>query len=400
MQGRKNASRKNHLTTMAPAAVLAASAAPAGRTLELINGDRLLVRTGPTGRPLVSVRSAAGYLASLVTITTCGVISDAPLAAMPYLGQGLDPTLFRLSDLQRAERDGRLPVSISYLGRLRAIPGITVTRAGRGLAAGYLTARSARLFGAALDRQFRADHASGSYGARGLFADGLSIALSGSAGFRLHTLTVTAAALNGKPDNGDSVLVFNADNCGTFSDPIESENAFYHGVARFSVPDGHYWAIGQFINFSPKGLALRMPILPQFTVGANTAVHMSERAASSEVSVATPRPAITQSVSLAVVRTTPQSQLSISWTAAGLSLWVSPVAVRPAVGTLQAFTSAQLTSPPGPGIPYVYNLDFVDPPDMIPAQHYIASAGLPGGNASYPCATSGSARRAGCPIGQ
>ena len=181
MQGRKTASRKNHLTTMAPAAVLAASAAPAGRTLELINGDRLLVRTGPTGRPLVSVQSAAGYLASLVTITTCGVISDAPLAAMPYLGQGLDPTLFRLSDLQRAERDGRLPVSISYLGRLRAIPGITVTRAGRGLAAGYLTARSARLFGAALDRQFRADHASGSYGARGLFADGLSIALAGSA---------------------------------------------------------------------------------------------------------------------------------------------------------------------------------------------------------------------------
>src|ERR1039458_6356933 len=219
-------------------------------------------------------------------------------------------------------------------------------------------------------------------------------------GFRLHTLTVTAAALNGKPDNGDSVLVFNADNCGTFSDPIESEDAFYYGVARFSVPDGHYWAIGQFINFSPKGLALRMPILPQFTVGANTAVHMSERAASSEVSVATPRPAITQSVSLAVVRTTPQSQFSISWTAAGLSLWVSPVAVRPAVGTLQPFTSAQLTSAPGPGIPYVYNLDFVDPPDMIPAQHYIASAGLPGKNASYPCATSGSARRAGCPIGQ
>jgi len=41
---------------------------------------------------------------------------------------------------------------------------------------------------------------------------------------------------------------------------------------------------------------------------------------------------------------------------------------------VQAFTSAQLTSPPGPGIPYVYNLDFVDPPDMIPAQDYIASA--------------------------
>src|ERR1019366_4693808 len=136
MQGRKTASRKNHLTTMAPAAVLAASAAPAGRTLELINGDRLLVRTGPTGRPLVSVRQAAGYLASLVTITTCGVISDAPLAAMPYLGQGLDPTLFRLSDLQRAERDGRLPVCIRYIARLRPIPGITVTRGGRGVAAG------------------------------------------------------------------------------------------------------------------------------------------------------------------------------------------------------------------------------------------------------------------------
>jgi len=93
-----------------------------------------------------------------------------------------------------------------------------------------------------------------------------------------------------------------------------------------------------------------MPIVPQFTVGANTAVHMSERAASSEISVATPRPAITQSVSLAV-RTTPQSQFSIGWTAAGLWLRVSPVAVRPAVGTLQAFTSAQLTSPPALAFP-------------------------------------------------
>ena len=81
-----------------------------------------------------------------------------PSAAVPYLDHGLNWTLFDVSALATAEKAGRLPVRISYGARLRALPGVTITRSGGGLASGYLTASSARVFGAALIRQFRADH--------------------------------------------------------------------------------------------------------------------------------------------------------------------------------------------------------------------------------------------------
>ena len=58
---------------------------------------------------------------------------------------------------------------------------MTITRASGGTATGYLTASSAVRFGAALNRQFIADHAHGSYGTDGLFGGGLSIALAGVA---------------------------------------------------------------------------------------------------------------------------------------------------------------------------------------------------------------------------
>src|SRR5260370_37006 len=96
---------------------------------------------------------------------------------------------------------GRLPVRVSFAGRRPALPGVTITRAGRGTAEGYLTSSSAPAFGAALARQFRADHAGSSYGRDGLFARGVHITLAGAArpagsvsgrpDFPMHTLTVT-----------------------------------------------------------------------------------------------------------------------------------------------------------------------------------------------------------------
>src|SRR5712691_9199604 len=88
--------------------------------------------------------------------------------------------------------------------RLHALPGVTITRSGGGVASGYLTASSARAFGRALVRQFRADHARGSYGTDGMFA-GESVALAGAEpspvprpAFPMHTLTVTATGLAGQ----------------------------------------------------------------------------------------------------------------------------------------------------------------------------------------------------------
>ncbi len=141
------------------------------------------------------------------------VREEIPADALPYLGRGLDPSLFSVAALQRAESGGRLPVQLAFTGRRPALPGVTITRSGPRSADGYLTAASAIRFGAALARQVRADHARASYGADGLFGGGVQIALAGTArqaparpAFRMHTLTVTGSNLSGQADNGDEVF--------------------------------------------------------------------------------------------------------------------------------------------------------------------------------------------------
>jgi len=81
-----------------------------------------------------------------------------PMAALPFLGRGLSPSLLEPSALARAERDGRLPLALRFRARLHAPPGVTVTRTGPGTAEGYLTAAGARELGVALGRQLLADH--------------------------------------------------------------------------------------------------------------------------------------------------------------------------------------------------------------------------------------------------
>src|SRR5581483_12372407 len=114
---------------------------------------------------------------SVLRLSVAGKSYAIPAAAVPYLGRGLTPSLFEMSLLARRERAGRLPVEVGYTGRVPQLPGITITSSGDGIADGYLTAASARAFGAALVRQFAADHAKGSYGQDGLFRDGVSVSL-------------------------------------------------------------------------------------------------------------------------------------------------------------------------------------------------------------------------------
>jgi hypothetical protein len=125
-----------------------------------------------------------------------------------------------VSALLAHKRDGRLPVRVSYQGRVPVLPGVTVTRSGGGTAFGYITQASGRAFGAALDRQYAADRPHASYGADGMFAGGTTIGLAGTAlparpvhsEYPMRTLTVKATNLAGKPDTGDLVVVFNVDN--------------------------------------------------------------------------------------------------------------------------------------------------------------------------------------------
>ena len=296
--------------------VPAVAAPDPARAVVLINGDRIM--TAPwTGRQSVTALPAgSGMGGSLLTLGAGGVRYEIPVAAVPFLGNGLDPGLFNVGDLLRGERSGRVPVRVAYRGRRPVLPGVTLTRAGGGAAAGYLTASSARVFGAALARQFSADRSRGSYGRDGMFTGGVSVGLAGTAPARgrrsftlvratrprfvMHTLTVTGTDLAGRPDTGGFLMVVNVDDSRRFFDGA----TFDHGTVKLSVPAGHYWAAGIFTDAAQKGTppAQRMVVLPQFTVARDSAVRVDERTATSKITVSTPKPSRALDTNVNVLR--------------------------------------------------------------------------------------------------
>ena len=355
----------------------------AGAAVLLVNGDRVM-RSGGSGRGNVAVvpASAQGLARATMSLSRGGHHYVIPSAAVPYLDRGLDWTLFDVPALATAEKAGRLPVRISYGTRLRALPGVTITRSGGGLASGYLTASSARVFGAALIRQFRADHRHGSYGRDGMFAGGESVALAGAAApatarpdLPMHVLTMTATNISGKPDNGDVVFVSNEDNSTLFGDPIESENDFYKGSTKFSVPAGNYFALAMFFDASG---ATRVVVLPHFSVPSTgtTTVPVAESLASSKITFATSLPARVTDVQASLLTESaagPESEFTFD--NANIPLYLSPTTSAPPVGHLYTGVNALLHSPSTVASPYQYNLAYQDTSGVIPAQDYTVQAG-------------------------
>ena len=373
--------------TSAAGSAGAASAAVPGKAaaVTLINGDQLAVKSSPAGVQEVAVRKAGGT-DSLLSLRLDGASYEIPADALPYLGHGLDPGLFSLANLQREEKSDRLPVTISYTGTRPSLPGVSVTRWGGGTARGYLTAAGARAFGAALARQFVSDHARASYGQDGLFAGGVRIALAGAPAvttpvrpaYQMRTLTVLGRNLNGGKDYGDSIIVFNAANPNIFGGPdFEGLSFFWKGSAKFSVPVGAYWAIGDFLTFGKHGSnpQERLVVLPQFTVKNATTVRVNERSASSQIAATTPRSTVASQVSIDLIRSGLHgSANSFTFIDSGISLFVSPTTTKPTVGGLRTYTAATLTNPPKTkGTPYFYNLDFQGPDGIIPSQHYVVT---------------------------
>jgi hypothetical protein len=347
-----------------------------GPAVLLVNGDRVMASGGRD--VAVAPASAQGLAGATMGLRLGGHHYVVPSAAVPYLGHGLDWTLFDVSALARAEKAGRLPVRIAYGARLRALPGVTITRSGGGLASGYLTASSARVFGAALIRQFRADHRRGRYGRDGMFAGGESVALAGTTvaatarpDLPMHVLTMTATNISGKPDNGDIVFVVNEDNSTLFGDPIEGENDFYRGSTKFSVPAGNYFALGLFFDASG---ATRLVVLPHFSVPTtgSATVPVAESLASSKITFATSLPARVTDVQASLLTQSaagPESEFTFD--NGTVPLYLSPTTAAPPVGHLYAGVNGLLHSPSTAASPYQYNLAYQDTSGLIPAQHYI-----------------------------
>src|SRR6266700_1645499 len=102
-------------------------------------------------RRFLSLAGLAGLAAGTLTTATAAAVPWAPGAAAArgagVPAAGSQPVLVIIGT-------GRLPVRVSYHGRVPALPGVILTHAAGGTADGYLTAASAAAFGAALQRQF------------------------------------------------------------------------------------------------------------------------------------------------------------------------------------------------------------------------------------------------------
>jgi hypothetical protein len=387
-----------------PGPGVAPGPAARSRVVLLINGVRVLASRS-TGARGTAVLLPAGGGNSLIGISLAGKSYLIPPQAMPYLGRGLDLSLFDVAALVGRERAGRLPVTVTYRRGVPRLPGVTLTHTASGAARGYLTQAGAGAFGAALARQFAADHARGSYGQDGMFAGGLSVALAGGGvptraapsrpGFPMRTLTVTGTDLAGRPDTGDLVYVINVDNIGRFSDPDESQNVFYHGSARFSVPAGHYLAIATFYS-GTRLTNWHVVARPQFTVsGPATAVHLDARTATSRLQWVTPRPVTQPCPGLVNFLRIPAvgPAFTFSYEVCRNAMWVSPVTSTRLTGALHTVFDVQLTSPPRyRGTPYEYDLAYTAPDGVIPPLRYVVRpATLTTVNARYyqPSASAG-----------
>lgn len=195
----------------------------------------------------------------------------------------------------------------------------------------------------------------------------------------MHTLVVQAADKSGRPDNGDEIFVFNADNPLLFEEIDEFASTFCHGTARFSMPAGHYWAVADFLTGRTSGnrpaYTQRLVVLPQFTVsGRTTTVPLSARAATSEASFTTPRPTRPGFTIWTIARYGPhKSRSGVESNSLFGPLWISPLRTKHTIGTLISTTETTRSSPSAGGASYYYLLDYVSPPDVIPPQHFLVN---------------------------
>jgi len=336
----------------------------APKTILLLNGDRLVVN----GKSTAFTLAGSGFTAGLTELRLSGREYVIPDVALPYLGHGLDLSLF---DIATQPGGATLNVRISYTGSAPKLPGVTITHAAGGLATGYLTATGARTFGAALARQFAADHGRDSYGSDGIFAGGVYISAPGvstvispttgtspqapkSPKFALHTVTVRGITAAGKPDTGDEVFLYDATNNALYGDPNEDPSTFYQGTAKFSVPAGKYWAFGWFTTEDKKGnlTSLRTVLLPRISITGTQTITMRAASATSLLRFATP---VKTTLNTAVVQFLVTDSRGNSngfglIGGAGAPLYFSPTTQTLIAGKMTEFVNAWLSAP-APGAP-------------------------------------------------
>lgn len=197
--------------------------------------------------------------------------------------------------------------------------------------------------------------------------------------FVMHTLTIRGIDAAGRPDSASGATVENVDDFRKFF----SGQGFRNGLARFSVPNGHYDITGSFFRDLAGGQSeMRFVTLPQVTVSGDTTVTLDARTATSRVSAATPRPARSLQTQIMLGRVDAQGSIvtEADTVGAGTALYVSPT--KPVtVGLFESAAYVRLAAADGS---YIYDLEFPSDRAIAADQEYVVTpAGLATVNARY-----------------
>jgi hypothetical protein len=337
-----------------PSAAAPAAAAPATRaaSLTLVTGQKVTVLKDGAGRTSYLLQPAAPGDHGVVS-WQMGAGADhyvVPVDALPFLGKGLDLSLFDVTALARDGLTGRarIPVTLSFSAGTTpsAPPGVTLTSVEGSTAQGYLAPGSAAEFAAGLRQRIAADVAAGnrpgstplSGGLTGMTVAGTRTAGGVTPHYPLHILQVTATDALGAPADTEAFVM---------NDDSLSREATYlpvaGGVGRIAVPAGNYSLVTVFPTWDDEGnlTDLRQVTALDVTVpdtGTAPAVGLDARTATSTVGFSTPRPSVREVTGLDVERFDATGQAAAG---VGVETWsgTARVAVAPApaptVGRLQ-----------------------------------------------------------------
>lgn len=273
------------------------------RTVTLITGDRVQLPAAGSQQPFVLLPARGGGGAFQSYRGPAGDQIVVPTVTAPYLGRGLDPSLFDVSaQVSDGIDDGsRVPVRLSFAPGTTpaAPPGITLESVSGDSATGYLTPASGPVFTAAVRARIGADVAAGRAPGSSPLAPGLqSMTLDApvppvvTPHYGLHVLQINANDSTGGPVTWADAVLLNTDDMTREQTIVPVVD----GVTKLAVPAGDYSVNVLFIDYDSQGneSALRVATLDDFSVpggSGTTTKTVDESRATSKISVSTPLPA-------------------------------------------------------------------------------------------------------------
>lgn len=328
-----------------------------------------------SGHPVTTVVPAPGEHGALVRMSSPKQSLFVPTAALPYLGNTLDPALF---DISKVATGLTVHVTGPKLSAIK-IPGLRVTHRSANDIAGTFDASGSAAFGAALRRQATSDRAAHRIGGALFGASRISVSATQShpvrPAFAQVTTRFTVLDRRGRPADSAMLFALNLDNPMKFEGPVMA----MAGQARASLPKGRY-SIFALVSDDTADSVITLPLVRAQTNLQK--VTIDARRATAKVSLVTPRPTAApfENTSLDVVQTVDFEDgdtVGEAFVDNGIvsfgrrDLFISPSAAPP-VGTQTVSTNFLFGNDQASAAPYSYTASYASTGAIATTQQHVA----------------------------